>query len=417
MRVLLALPPYDFRDFYPEYMARKTKVAEGKGFGLIPGATAPLGLLYIAAVLRDSGHDVTFMDGVFSSEGQMLGFIKREEIELLGCMMMGYGWFGSQEFLRRVKEVRPETTIVVGGPWPDVRQSECLEQNEAVDFAVAGDGEYILRDLIRCLEEGGDPTSVPGLAWREGGEIRRSPPAPLIEDLDGVPFPARELIDTRRYSPAIGHYLRQPCSTMIGQRGCGHRCIFCHTNTPMRTYERYRSPNNVVDEMEELEHRYGTRDILFWDNNLTENLKNISERCEEKLRRGLKVIWSGNTRCDTLDEETAKLMHRAGCWKLLIGIESGVQRNLDTLQKNETVEGIERGVRICQKVGIRVFATFIFGIPGETYEDGLESIEFAKKLNADYVKFFTLGPIRGPSSSRAWPSMVVFTWRRTASPI
>ncbi len=389
MRVLLAIPPYDFRDFYPEYMARKT--ADRSRFGLIPGATPPIGLLLIAAVLRQAGHEVFFLDGVYATEEDFHRVMRVHEIELVGLLMMGYGWNTSQSFLLRLKDGFPAIPIVVGGPWPDVMQKECLEQNPAVDFAAAGDGEYIMRDLVACVERKGDLSAVRGIAWRDGGAVRVNPKAALIYDLDALPFPARDLVDMAKYAPSIGHYHRLPATTMMGQRGCKHECIFCHTNTWMRHGERYRSAANVVDEMQELEERYGVRDILFWDNNLTEDYDGIHTRCEEILRRDLSVIWSGNTRSDTLDLPTARLLRRSGCWKLLIGIESGVQKNLDTLKKGETLEQIERGVRICQQVGIRVFATVMFGIPGETYEEGLETIEFAKKLNADYTKFFTIG--------------------------
>ena len=385
MRVLLGIPPYDFGEFYPDYAVRKVG-----GRRLIPGATPPLGLLYIAAVLKEAGHEVFFVDGIHAEEKDFIRTIQQEDIQLVGFLMMGFGWSRAQDFLRNLKEACPDVPIAVGGPWPDTMQRECLEENEAVDFSAMGDGEYIFRELVSCLESGGDLATVRGIAWRNGETITVNPAAPLIHDLDALPFPARELIDVNIYRPSIGHYHRLPSTTMIGQRGCKHKCIFCHTNTWMRHGERYRSANNIVDEMQELEERYGVRDILFWDNNLTEDYESINERCEEISRRGLKVIWSGNSRADSLDLATAKAMKRAGCWKLLIGVESGVQKNLNTLKKGETVEQIERAIQICQQVGIRVFATFIFGIPGETFEEGLQTIDYAIRLNADYTKFNTM---------------------------
>ena len=386
MRVLLGIPPYDFRDFYPEYMARRTR----SGRGLVPGATPPLGLLYIAAVLRQAGHDVFFLDGVEAREEDFIATIRREQIGFVGLLMMGYGWATGQPFLTALKEACPDIHLSVGGPWPDLRQRECLQENAAVDTAAAGDGETISLALVEALDARTPLADVRGIAWRDGDAIVVNPDAELIYDLDSLPHPARDLVDLRRYSPAIGHYHRLPCTTMIGQRGCRHKCIFCHTNTWMRHGERYRSAEGVVNEMEELQGRYGVRDILFWDNNITESREVIYDRCEEIIRRDLGVIWSGNTRCDTIDLDMARLMRRAGCWKLLIGIESGSQRSLDVLEKGETLEQLERGVAACRQAGIRVFATFIFGVPGETYEEGLKTIEFANKLNADYTKFFTL---------------------------
>jgi anaerobic magnesium-protoporphyrin IX monomethyl ester cyclase len=398
VRVLLGLPPYDFRDFYPEYMARKGR--GGDRFGLIPGATAPLGLLYIASTLEQAGHEVLFLDGIFEDEAAFHETIERSEVELLGLLMMGYGWHKAQGFMQRTKERFADLPIVIGGPWPDVMQRECLVENAAIDYAASGDGEPIMLELVRCLERGGDVRDVRGLAWRDGDDVVVNPRAELVTDLDALPFPARHLIDVRRYSPAIGHYHRSPCTTMIGQRGCRNHCIFCHTNTWMRHGERFRSAGNVVDEMELLQDRHGVRDILFWDNNLTQVRDVIHARCEEMLRRDLSVIWSGNTRSDTLDLPTAKLMKRAGCWKLLIGFESGNQVDLDVLQKHETLAQMERAARICRQAGIRIFATFIFGIPGQTFEDGLRTIDFAKRIGADYTKFFTMGVHPGTALAR-----------------
>ncbi|MFT7622545.1 MAG: anaerobic magnesium-protoporphyrin IX monomethyl ester cyclase [Myxococcota bacterium] len=386
MRVLLGIPPYDFREFYPEYAAKKL----GKG-QLIPGATPPLGLLYIAAVLRAAGHDVIFLDGIRAEAEDFVEAIRTKDVGLTCLLMTGFAWARSQDFMRDLKEACPDTPIAVGGPWPDTMQKQCLEENPAVDFAGAGDGEYIVRELVACLENGGNVSDVKGIAWRtDDGMIIVNDRAPLIYELDEVPFPARDLLDINEYAPSIGHYHRLPATTMIGQRGCRHKCIFCHTNTWMRHGERYRSPENVVDEMMYLEKAYGVRDILFWDNNITENYESIRRRCELLIERGSKLIWSGNSRADTLDLDTAKLMKRAGCWKLLIGVESGVQKNLDELKKGETVASIERAIKICKQVGIRVFATFIFGVPGETFEDGLKTIEFAKRLSPDYAKFNTM---------------------------
>ena len=118
-------------------------------------------------MLRESGHEVSFLDGIHADEDEFVRLVHREGIELIGLLMMGWGWSQAGGFLRRLKEEAPDTRIAVGGPWPDVMQRQCLEESEAVDFAGAGDGENVMRDLVACLEARGDLANVRGIAWRE----------------------------------------------------------------------------------------------------------------------------------------------------------------------------------------------------------------------------------------------------------
>ncbi|MGD9015528.1 MAG: radical SAM protein, partial [Candidatus Omnitrophota bacterium] len=209
------------------------------------------------------------------------------------------------------------------------------------------------------------------------------------ENLDKLPFPARELIDLKRYCPSIGFYKRLPNATIVGSRGCNYNCLFCHTQTMGRKV-RYRSAENIINEIKEVIREYKVRDILFWDNNLTGDKERIFKLCQEILKQHIKISWSGNTRADTVDEGTLKMMKKAGCRRLLLGVESGVQKNLNMLRKGETLEQIEQAVKLCKRIGIEIFATFMFAIPGETYEQGLLTIKFACRLNPEYAKFFTL---------------------------
>jgi radical SAM superfamily enzyme YgiQ (UPF0313 family) len=369
-------------------MARKSRM--DKGFGLVPGATEPLGLLYIASFLKKGGHEVWVIDSIFSSTEDTIRFIRDKDPGILGVTIISFSWERAKVFLSEIKHNFPGLLTIVGGPFPTAWQEKCLQESPHIDFACIGEGEHIMRQLCGCLENGGEPGKIKGLIWRDkSGTVIKNEYAPLLEDLDELPFPQRSLVDMGRYSPSIGFYKRLPNATIVGSRGCSHSCLFCHTQT-LGPKVRYRSPGNVVDEMQEVIERHKVRDILFWDNNLTENRHRIFQICQEILGRNIKIAWSGNTRADTADEQTLRIMKKAGCRRLLMGIESGVQKNLDILRKGETIGQIEHAVSLCKKLNIEIFATFIFGIPGETYEEGLQTIEFACRLNPEYAKFFTL---------------------------
>lgn len=390
MNVLLSIAPYNFCELYPDRQAEHSRLLKRK-FGLVPGATTPLGLLYIAGVLIRDGHNVIIADGVFFSWEEMTGIIKTERPDIIGISVTAFAWERTRRLISVIKKTDPKIYTIIGGPLPDALKEECLEEEKLLDAVSVGDGEYNMRDLCRTLDEKKSPSSVKGIIWKdEQGVIIKNPPRPFIRDLDELPYPARELVDLNKYSPAIGHYKKLPNATIIASRGCKGECIFCHTKIFPGLRTRFRDPLKVVEEMVDIKKKYGVKDFLFWDNNLTENRDWIMSLCEEIINMDLDIVWSGNTRADSIDEEIISVMKRSGCWKLLLGVESGSQKSLDILNKGENIEQIENAVAMIKKAGITVFATFIFGIPGETYEEALETIDFAIKLDPDVAKFFTL---------------------------
>ncbi|MBI5207909.1 MAG: cobalamin B12-binding domain-containing protein [Candidatus Firestonebacteria bacterium] len=391
MKILLLIAPYNPCEYYPDYQAKPSKLALNKNIGLIPGATTPLGPLYIAAVLKNAGHDVKLIDGIFYSWEDVEKAVKNERPQVAGISVTAFGFDRTMRLTALIKNINPKIHTIIGGPFPDAMQEKCLEEDPNLDAVSIGDGEYIMRDFCNAIENCNDLSKVKGIIWRDGtGKIIKNPPCSFIENLDELPFPARELVEVKRYSPAIGHYKKLPNATIIGSRGCKGQCIFCHTKIFPGLYTRFRRPELVVDEMEELIKKYDIKDFLFWDNNITEDKERTVKFCEDIIKRKLNIVWSGNTRADSIDKNLAILMKKSGCWKLLIGVESGTQKSLDILNKGETVEQIEKAVGWIKKAGIDVFATFIFGIPGETYQDALKTIDLAIKLEPDVAKFFTL---------------------------
>ena len=286
---------------------------------------------------------------------------------------------------------------------PDAWAQRCLEEEPAFDFAVTGDGELAAPALCEAL---GDPerlAAVPGLAWRRGGVPVRNPGACRQEDLDAYGAPAWDLVDLRRYRPAIGYYKSLPNATVVGSRGCPFRCLHCHTSNEAGGRVRWRSAENILAELEELVERRGVRDVIFWDNNITLNPGVLAGVCEGILRRRWRIAWCGATRATRADPALLALMRRSGCWRLLFGVESGVQKNVDVLRRGEDLEAVRASIRAVRAAGIEVFATFIFGIPTETYEEGLRTIRFAVDCGADYAKFFALGVHPGTPLYEEWP--------------
>jgi anaerobic magnesium-protoporphyrin IX monomethyl ester cyclase len=158
---------------------------------------------------------------------------------------------------------------------------------------------------------------------------------------------------------------------------------------------RFRSPEHVVQEIEERVRDYGYREVRFLDDMFVVNHNRVRRICELIRRRGLNLTWYCSSRVDIVSPDILKTMREAGCWAILYGVESGVQRNLDTLRKRSSLDQARAAVRWAKEAGIKVYTPFIFGIPGETFEDGLRSIDFAIELDPYIANFNTLTPLPG----------------------
>ena len=382
MKVMLIVPPWTILDI---------RAHDTQG---IAGKWPPIGTLYIASVLREDGFEVAFRDGAFHKHDELLKIIAQEKPDALGAFVIAMFWERARSIFRDVRKLLPNCYMFAGGHGPSAFGTRALEECDELDAVVYSEGEYSVRDLMRRLRDRDTTRGVAGTAVRENGEIIQNPVRPFIENLDELPMPAMDLANLKGYRPSFGQVLRLPTMQVISSRGCMNDCLYCY-RLMGRHVLRFRSPANVVDEIEHYVRNYGARDIKFWDEAFTYNRDRTLGICEELLRRKIKVSWWISARADSVDPELLKMMKRAGCWCINFGVESGVQKNLDTLRKNLTIEQIVTAVNAAHAAGIKTFTTYIFGIPGETFDDGLQTIALAKKLNSFITEFFPISPFPG----------------------
>lgn len=382
MKVMLVVPPWTIRDI---------RAHDTQG---IAGKWPPIGTLYIASVLREDGFDVAFRDGAFYSHDELVKEIQKEKPDALGAFVIAMFWERTRSLFRDIRKVLPDCYLFAGGHGPSAFGPLALEECPELDAVVYSEGEYSTRDLMRRLRGKESVEGVEGTVVRARNEIVENPRRSFIEDLDALPIPAMDLAFLKGYRPSYGQVLRLPSLQVISSRGCMNDCLYCY-RLMGRHVLRFRSPVNVVDEIEYYVRKYGARDIKFWDESFTYDRDRTMRMCEEILKRGVHVSWWISARADTVDQEMLRLMKKAGCWCINFGVESGVQKNLDTLRKNLTVEQIIKAVRDTHNAGIKTFTTYIFGIPGETFEEGLKTIELAKKLNSFITEFFPISPFPG----------------------
>ena len=350
---------------------------------------APLGLAYVASVLKKNGHQVRIVD--LNVEKVNYRTLPYEKFDLVGLSTDTTRYPVSLEIAKYAKH--GGTKVVGGGFHVTFKDVEALESG-FFDYVVRGEGEYVMADLVQHLEENLPLDEVKGLSYLQDGMVKRNSSPPLIQDLDTIPFPARELLPLDRYTSAFGKRVN---TTMVTSRGCPYDCEFCSCSQFSGKRWRTRSVPSIMEEIELLYHKYGYRSISFLDDNFTLSPNRVIKICEEILRKGLDFIWFALTRVDTIikNEKMVELARRAGLRQVFVGFESGSQEVLDQYGKKAAVESAFKAVEILKKHKIDIWGSFIIGALNETKEMIKDTIRFAKKLNPHIAQFSILVPYPG----------------------
>jgi len=384
MKILLISPPYKWED---------RKVGEG----VLP----PLGLLYIASVLLEKDHKVELLDAraLSLSKKDVEQEIARRKPDVVGISSMTFNISEAFDIAGIVKNVDKDIKVMIGGAHPTALPTETLEECKHIDIVVYGEGEETVPELMEAIEGKKKLETIKGIAYRDGGRIIRTPPRPLIEDLDIVPFPARDLLPWEKYQRLTHRTLfsksaDKPYTTMMTSRGCPYGCVYCDKSAFGRKW-RARSAENVVAEIEHVVEKYKVGDISFHDDLFTLDRKRVIRICELLLEKGIDISWACDARADTVDEEMLNMMKKAGCMTVCFGVESGNETILKNIQKSESLDEIRNAVKLARKAGLNVSAGFIFGLPGETLETAKATINFAKELNVDIAIFNIATPFPG----------------------
>ncbi len=317
------------------------------------------------------------------------------------------GWSRTAfEVAATVKEVNKNITVALFGLHPSSRPTECLQVSD-VDFVIVGEPENTVSELVEALEQGNQNfNTINGLGFRENGKPTLTDSRPTIDNLDNLPFPARHLLPMDVYAKAVKQNplrgeIHKPYTIIITSRGCPYNCVFCSSCVVWGKKWRPRSAKNVVDEVEQVVKKFGIKQIDFSDDNMTLDRQRMMDICSLIIERDIKVEWftPNGIRADTLDEALLRKMKEAGCRKIRIAPESGVQRIVnDVIKKNLDLKKVEEAVVLCKKVGIKVGCFFVIGLIGETKADIEETINFAYKLRslgADTFIFSIAMPLYG----------------------
>ncbi|MFH0864276.1 MAG: radical SAM protein [Candidatus Gottesmanbacteria bacterium] len=351
------------------------------------GKIAPLSLLYVAAIAEQAGHTVIIIDATVDhrSIDQIINRIKVFSPDLIGFTMTTYMFYQTLSWIKEIKK-RIDLPILIGGQHLGTYPAETMTHKE-IDYAVIGEAEITLPQLLTAIENGNLLNPVPGIAFRQEGKVIFTPPQVKFMDINKIPFPSRHLLDMSKYYNFVSK--RKNFTPMITSRGCPFRCIFCDLK---KTNWRMRSPENVIAEIRQCYFDFGIREIDFYDSSFTVDKQRVIDLCRLLSKQNLDLSWSVRTRVDCVDKEMLKELSKAGCVRIMYGIESSNQDILVSLHKGITIERIKKVIGWTKKYNMEALGFFIIGSPGETRQTALQTIKFACELPLDWVQFTRMIP-------------------------
>ena len=350
--------------------------AKGLGF--------PLSLGYLASSLLSAGEEVKVLDLQIAAKEDYDGMLSRAlsdfEPELVGITCNSHERFYSFDIARKVKRWK-DVPVVEGGPHVTFTAEETLQHVKEIDVIALHEGEDTIVDVTKALKFGHSLQNVKGIAYRDNGSIRKTPPRDFIEDLDRLPLPARELFDVDKYDLYLPIYDRPKAMHLLTSRGCPFACRFCSAKEMAGRKVRFSSPARIIKEMESIKSSHPQyKWLFFYDDHLTLIKSRVIKLCEEIIRSKLEFNWGCYGRVDSIDEEIVDAMKESGCRMISFGVESGSDTVLGLMQKMVNAKIIERAVDIVKKRGLIARCSFRFGYPGERFKDSLSTINLCRKL-------------------------------------
>lgn len=372
--------------------------ADVRWFGDKANFEAPLGIAVLAAYLRERGHEPCIVDVAAErlDDAAVLARLAAFQPAVVGITASTVVMPNATRLAEAVQRRMPEVVVLLGGKHVTaIPEDVHARARPAFDLSVLGEGEETLLEIVEVLGRCGSKPAflaagvrdgIRGIAFSRDGALVRTAPRPMVGSLDDLPFPARDLLPLERYRPVGNRYKRLPAFSMVAIRGCPYPCAFC---SEARTPVRFASPARVVAEIEHLIARYGAREITFWDDTITLNQKWLHALCDVMIAKRLDVTWSCFAVIGTMTPELLARMKAAGCWNVFYGIETPDDEIKKTIrvQKNGSAARVKEVVRHTQAAGIEVRAAFMIGLPGETPERALRTLDLALDLEPDYAQW------------------------------
>ena len=363
----------------------------------IANVMPPHGLMMLSALLSRHGFENAIVDCYAHPQG--LGDVVDRVLSLhpdaVGFSTTTSGFPAGYRIAGALKKMRPDLPVIFGGVHPTSIWERILKGYPHVDMIVVGEGEMTILELAQ--QEYRPSDGIRGLAYRDpGGEIRFTGERELIRDLDVLPYPAYDKLAgfPKAYPLPIFNYPRSPAATFITSRGCPYACSYCDRSVFKSTF-RFHSAAYLLDHLVHLKKTYGIRHVNLYDDNFLLLRRRVEEFCERKLSGGLKMTFNCIGRADRLDRDLLKLMKKAGCWMINIGVESGDEAVISPHRSHSDLDRIREVVAWIREAGIRAKGLFMLGIPGETEASAAATLAFALENRFDDANLTKFTPFPG----------------------
>ena len=359
---------------------------------------APMGLMSIAAYLETKGITADIIDCYAhpDSYDKIPDYLKEKRPAYIGFTCTTSTFHDSVRVAKIAKEILPDIKSVFGGSHISALRQKILEDYPAVDYSVIGEGEQTLEELINADGDRTALSEIPGLVYRDNGDINFTGFRKKLIDLDSLPFPAYDKFRDypNAYKLPIFNYPTTPNTTCNSSRGCPYTCSYCDRSVFRRSF-RYNSAEYLYEHMKYLKDRFGIRHINFYDDQFTFNRKRVEEFCRMMTDSHLKMTFNCAIRAEHVDFELMKLMKKAGCWMMSLGIESGDPELLAQHRQNVNLDMIADTIRNIKKAGIRTKGLLMMGLPGESEESIKRSMKYVFSLPIDDFNLAKFTPFPG----------------------
>ncbi|NQT22047.1 MAG: radical SAM protein [Candidatus Omnitrophica bacterium] len=374
----------------------------------------PISLPSTAGLLRKGGHDVKILDCVVDKKdiSEILNIIEEFSPSLAIVNISTATYYDDLYIVDMVKTKFPFIHLTGIGNHVSSLPEAVLSESK-LDSIILGEPEFTSHLLLSRLSEKKNISDIEGFAWRDkDGKVTVNKKRYFNENLDEIPFPARDLMDNKKYTLPI---INEPYALIISSRGCPYDCIFCTANQYYGKTLRLRSPEKIIAEIEEVRTKYGVRNVTMWSDTFTLDREFVVKICNLLIAKRLGVRWMCNSRVDKVDPGLLELMKKSGCMGISYGIESGNQEILDNIKKKITILHIKNAIKWTRQAGIESLVHVIFGLPGETRETIEETTNFIIELDPDYAQFYCAIPFPGTEfynicKKNGW--LITENWKR-----
>jgi len=354
----------------------------------------PIGLALITAILEKAGYAVNLLEANALQLNPRMIAERVADADVIGITAMTPTVGTALSIAHYIKQKSPRFKVIMGGPHVTLLPEETLTTSNDIDVIVRGEGDATIIDLLKSIENQQSLSNVAGISYKQNGKIVHTKDRTSIVDMDSLPCPAYSLLPWRKYKPHPPHGMALPFGAMVTSRGCPYHCAYC-SKPVFGSKFRAQSPERVVEEMVYLKEKFGVREIAFYDDSFTIDKERVHAIADSIISKKLKIAWSCETRVNLVDKELLTHMKAAGCYVVAYGIESASPEIIKTIQKDTTIEQVEKAIRAHKEIGLQVIGYFMLGSPGETPQTIQQTINFAQKLKVDFAQFSITTPFPG----------------------